>query len=267
MIHSFNTDVAKECGLLAATIFYHIGFWCDYNEKNNQNFHDGKFWTYNSKKAFAEQFYYASERQVRTALQALRDAGMIEVGTYNRSPYDRTLWYSVTDKGMQYNDWGRKKQDGPDTDSQPIGHTGPIDRTQEANRSDPEVQPIPDINTYSKQTDTKPVISTKDSGASPTPRTPRTPKVTKNHYGEYNHVLLTDVERDRLFNDYGEADTLSAIKLLDEYIEETGKKYKNHNLTMRRWVFDALKERKGKGKPKSNQTTDFDWDGLAEALE
>ena len=66
-------------------------------------------------------------------------------------------------------------------------------------------------------------------------------KESKHKYGEYQHVLLTESERERLINDFGKDDTLAAIKYLDEYIEMKGAKYKNHNLVMRKWVFDAVK--------------------------
>lgn len=71
-------------------------------------------------------------------------------------------------------------------------------------------------------------------------------KEKKHTYGEYKHVRLTDAERDRLFNDYGEAETHDAIKYLDEYIEMKGYKAKSHYLCMRKWVFDAVKEREQK---------------------
>ena len=73
-------------------------------------------------------------------------------------------------------------------------------------------------------------------------------KDKKHIYGEYKHVKLTDKERDQLFNDYGEADTLKAIKYLDEYIEMKGTKYKSHNLALRKWVFDAIKQTRGQPK-------------------
>lgn len=68
-------------------------------------------------------------------------------------------------------------------------------------------------------------------------------KEVKNIYGEYRHVRLTDRERDRLFNDYGESETMAAIKYLDEYKERKGYKSKNDNLTLRNWVFNAIKEK------------------------
>lgn len=75
-------------------------------------------------------------------------------------------------------------------------------------------------------------------------------KPVKHKYGEYQKVLLTDEEYQRLVNDYGQEETLKAIKFFDEYIEEKGYKSKSHNLAMRRWVFDAIKKKNSNG---SNQ--------------
>ena len=71
-----------------------------------------------------------------------------------------------------------------------------------------------------------------------------TKKESKHKYGEYNHVLLTDTEYKHLVNDYGQDATHDAIKYLDEYIEMKGAKYKNHNLVLRKWVFDAVGSKK-----------------------
>ena len=83
-------------------------------------------------------------------------------------------------------------------------------------------------------------------------------KELKNIYGEYKHVKLTQKEFDRLVNDFGELQTLEAIKFLDEYIQEKPSyKSKDHNLAMRRWVFDAVAERKAKKKT-SQETNVFE---------
>ncbi len=68
----------------------------------------------------------------------------------------------------------------------------------------------------------------------------------KNIYGEYKHVRLTDREYERLVNDYGETETQAAIKFLDEYKQRKDYKSKDDNLTMRKWVFKAVAEEKGK---------------------
>ena len=70
--------------------------------------------------------------------------------------------------------------------------------------------------------------------------------IKKRKYGEYQNVLLTDKEYEKLHDDYLNADDL--IKFLDEYIEEKGYKSKSHNLAIRRWVVDAVKEKNIKRK-------------------
>lgn len=72
-------------------------------------------------------------------------------------------------------------------------------------------------------------------------------KVSKHKYGEYSHVLLTDKEHTHLLDLYG--DSLDEhIKILDEYIETSGKKYKNHSLVIQKWVHDEWMKR-NKDKP------------------
>ena len=74
-----------------------------------------------------------------------------------------------------------------------------------------------------------------------------TNKQSKQKYGEYSHVLLTDKEHTRLIELYG--DSLDEhIKILDEYIETSGKRYKNHSLVIQKWVHDEWTKR-NKDKP------------------
>lgn len=62
-------------------------------------------------------------------------------------------------------------------------------------------------------------------------------KPTKHKYGEYHHVLLDDNQYERLKKLYG--DSLDEhIRILDEYIETSGKKYKNHSLVIQKWVHE-----------------------------
>lgn len=67
---------------------------------------------------------------------------------------------------------------------------------------------------------------------------------TKKSYGVYGNVLLTDSECQTLDKDFGNTEQL--IKRLDEYKEQTGKKYKSDYLAIRRWVVKAVKEDEAK---------------------
>lgn len=69
-----------------------------------------------------------------------------------------------------------------------------------------------------------------------------TNKENKHKYGEYQHVLLTDKEHTHLVELYGSS-LDEHIKILDEYIETSGKNYKNHSLVLQKWVHDEWEKR------------------------
>lgn len=94
MQHIFDVDIAVKYGVLEAILIKNIYYWIAKNKANNKNYYDGSYWTYNSIKAFKELFPYASERQISNALKHLEKEGIIKVGKYNKSAYDRTNWYA-----------------------------------------------------------------------------------------------------------------------------------------------------------------------------
>ena len=59
-------------------------------------------------------------------------------------------------------------------------------------------------------------------------------------------VIANNKEYQKLNEDYNNLEDI--IKFLDEYIEEKGYKSKSHNLAIRRWVADAVSEKKVKRK-------------------
>lgn len=69
---------------------------------------------------------------------------------------------------------------------------------------------------------------------------PKKPKAEKHKYGEFKNVLLTDAEHEKLI---ALEDGERAIEYLSGYIAEKGYKAKSHYLSIKRWVFDALKEK------------------------
>ena len=58
-------------------------------------------------------------------------------------------------------------------------------------------------------------------------------KPQKHKHGEFKHVLLTDSEYQKLIEDFGESVTATYIRKVDEYCEQSGKRYKNYNLAIR----------------------------------
>lgn len=99
MIHFFNTTIAKQYGIPSAVVLQNIAYWVKRNEYNETNFHEGKYWTYNSKKAWADEYDYLSSKQIERILDKLREEQLIETGCFNKATFDRTLWYTLTPKG------------------------------------------------------------------------------------------------------------------------------------------------------------------------
>ena len=132
MEHHFNVEIAKEYGILEAILIQNIYYWTLKNKANDKHYHNGYYWSYNSIKAFGELFPYVSQRQIQYSLKKLKDLGIIMTDNFNTSPYDKTLWYSISNKGLS------------------IIQNCQIEMQDLSNRSDEIVEPIPNINTYNK---------------------------------------------------------------------------------------------------------------------
>lgn len=72
-------------------------------------------------------------------------------------------------------------------------------------------------------------------------------------YGEYKHVLLNDTQYNRLLKEFGEKKTADYIRKVDEYVQQTGKKYNDYNLTIRKFMRDDG----GKDKPEQEHSYDL----------
>lgn len=135
MPHCFEVELAEKYGLLEAILLNYFRFWVKKNQANDVHFYDGMYWTYNSVRAFCELFPYASKKMIENALNHLEAEGLILTGNFNKSPYDRTKWYTVTEKGMS---------DCPCEE---------IDFPHRGNGNPPQGEPIPVSNTVNKHID------------------------------------------------------------------------------------------------------------------
>lgn len=101
MIHFFSDEVALEVGVNGAIILNHLHYWVKKNADNEMNYHDGYYWTYNSIAAYKKQFPFWSERTIYRLLRELEVNGYVKTGNYNQSEYDRTKWYTLTEKSVK----------------------------------------------------------------------------------------------------------------------------------------------------------------------
>jgi hypothetical protein len=98
VIHSFQTEVAEECGVEAAIIFANIQHWIKHNQANGTNLREGKAWVYNSRAAWCEIFPYLGEKQIRNALEHLLASGFIIRENYSFGSVNRTYWYGLGER-------------------------------------------------------------------------------------------------------------------------------------------------------------------------
>ena len=101
MEHNFNIEVARLYGIEEAILVHNLFFWIKKNVANGKHYYDGRCWTYNSAKAFAEYFPYLSDTKIYRVLSSLEEKGFIVKGNYNTDRSDRTKWYAFTDKGLE----------------------------------------------------------------------------------------------------------------------------------------------------------------------
>ena len=73
--------------------------------------------------------------------------------------------------------------------------------------------------------------------------TNRSKKPVKHKHGEYNNVLLTDEELEKLKEEY--PDWKERIERLSSYVASTGKSYKSHYATIRNWARKDQTNQKG----------------------
>ena len=92
--------LAKELGIEEAIFIDEIHHQIKKNILNGRNFHDGRFWTYNSLKAYEGTFPYLNASKIKRTINSLVDKGILMKGNFNTNQYDRTCWYAFTDYGL-----------------------------------------------------------------------------------------------------------------------------------------------------------------------
>ena len=90
--------VAMEYGVDEAIFLDSIMFWYRHNRANGLNYHDDRWWTYNSMAAFTELFPWWSDKQLRRIIKSCKEQGALLTANYNDDGRDRTVWYSPSDK-------------------------------------------------------------------------------------------------------------------------------------------------------------------------
>ena len=238
--HSFDIELAREFGVNAAILFNNICFWINKNRANGKNFFDGDYWTYNSKRAFAELFPYMSERQVGSALQKLVEARMIKTGNYNEDKRDKTTWYALDINGAC------------------IVQKCKIHLTKSYNGNSENVRPLP----YNKHTDINTDINTDNTYNPPTtcedymyadaypqadqPKKATRPKINYQEIADMYNTICISLPR--------------MTTLSDKRKEAIAARLKHYTVDQFREMFTKAENSAfSKGSNNRNWTANFDW--------
>jgi len=153
MEYSFDIEFAKKYGVDEAIMIKSFQYWIRLNKANKSNYHDGRFWTYNTTKALAELFPFWSEKQVRAILSSLLIKDILIKGNYNKLGFDRTIWYAFKDEKTFIDAHSTKWANATDQMGKSKIPNGQMEFTKWANATDQMGGTIPVTNTYTN-TDT-----------------------------------------------------------------------------------------------------------------
>ena len=92
-------------------------------------------------------------------------------------------------------------------------------------------------------------------------KSPRAQTSSKSVFGSQKNVYLTQEEFEKLRAEYNDI-AVEAIEFLSAYIAEKGYKSKSHYLAIRRWVIDAVEERRKRGYKKSFEKPKQNFEGV-----
>lgn len=74
----------------------------DREKYEHRNIREGQCWSYQTLKDFQNYFDFWSVKNIRTIIKHCQQLGLIAIGNFNKHKYDKTCWYTLTDKALEY---------------------------------------------------------------------------------------------------------------------------------------------------------------------
>ena len=97
-VHSFDIGLAAKYGPEEAIMISHFQFWISFNRAKGIHFHEGRYWTYQSRKDLHIQFPYWTEKEVRHLCDSLVSKGVLMKGNFSKNPLNRTVWFAFVNE-------------------------------------------------------------------------------------------------------------------------------------------------------------------------
>ena len=193
--------IARALDINKAIILQQIQYWL----RKSKHERDGHRWVWNSYREWSQQFTWLTPRAIRHHIKELENLGLLVAGEYNRDTRDKTKWYRIDYAAVD--DLVTKSSHGVST-----GGTPPV--VEGSVQEPPEVVALPETTTETT--------------------TENTP-ISKDRYGEFKNVLLSDDEMQKLLDRFGGA-LIDKIEALSSYKKSKGKNYKDDYATILNWA-------------------------------
>lgn len=99
-----NEQLWKDFSLDTAVFLDFIAHWIHLNSSNKQprNYHEGRYWTYNTLDALHSIFPGWPKETIRNIIRKCVKNGLLIVSNFNKKKYDRTNWYTLSDLALKY---------------------------------------------------------------------------------------------------------------------------------------------------------------------
>lgn len=159
-----SRELAKLIGLNESIVLQQVHYWLEINRKANKNFREGKYWTYNSIRAWHEDnFEFWSYDTVKRTFAKLEKMGLLISANFNKDSRDKTKWYSINEDAVESlrKTIGAKCPNGEkplNARVSPIGAKCPNPLVQNAPMQKGKMhQPLPETSTEINKTDIKSV--------------------------------------------------------------------------------------------------------------
>ena len=97
-VRFFDISHACEFGVNEAIFINMLKGWIEHNRANEINFHEGRYWSYNTTRAWSELLPFLTEKQIRTAVDNLVSKKVLIKGNFNKDKFIKTTWYAFEDE-------------------------------------------------------------------------------------------------------------------------------------------------------------------------
>lgn len=98
--HHFPPLIAEKYGVNAAIFLRDIYHWCETNRNNEENFHEGRWWTYQTILGLCRRHTYWTKNQMEHIIRTCKEKGALLSGHFSENQFDRTCWYALTDEAL-----------------------------------------------------------------------------------------------------------------------------------------------------------------------